>query len=149
MSSSNKKLPVKGLCGRCLLEFIDWRYSQSCWYFRPRFVNYWPSNLLSGSPPPPCPFHVSKYSVYRQCVAGGGGGGGGCWVLLDTIFCWSLTLCIWPDSEPTKLLHHPNWKPRRGEGLRQINTCHKVPLHVNFLRWRYFAFLSISLIFLR
>jgi hypothetical protein len=19
----------------CLIEFIDWRYSQSCWYFRP------------------------------------------------------------------------------------------------------------------
>ncbi len=24
---------VKELCGRCLLEFIDWRYSQSSWYF--------------------------------------------------------------------------------------------------------------------
>jgi hypothetical protein len=24
----------------CLIEFIDWRYSQSCWYFRPSFVNY-------------------------------------------------------------------------------------------------------------
>jgi hypothetical protein len=22
----------------CLLEFIDWRYSQSCWYFRPLCV---------------------------------------------------------------------------------------------------------------
>jgi hypothetical protein len=21
----------------CLIEFIDWRYSQSCWYFRPLF----------------------------------------------------------------------------------------------------------------
>ncbi len=36
---------------RCLIEFIDWRYSQSCWYFRPSFVSYCPSNLLSGSPP--------------------------------------------------------------------------------------------------
>jgi hypothetical protein len=36
-----------------LLVFIDWRYSQSCWYFRPSFVNYRPSNLLSGSPPHP------------------------------------------------------------------------------------------------
>ncbi len=34
-----KNWPVMGLCGRCLLEFIDWRYSQSCWYFRPSFVN--------------------------------------------------------------------------------------------------------------
>ncbi len=41
--------PVKGLCGKCLSEFIDWRYSQSCWYFRPSFVNCFPFNLLSGS----------------------------------------------------------------------------------------------------
>ncbi len=33
----------------CFIEFIDWRYSQSCWYFRPSFVNYCPSNLLSAS----------------------------------------------------------------------------------------------------
>jgi hypothetical protein len=37
----------------CLIEFIDWRYSQSCWNFRPCFVNYSPSNLLSGSPSNP------------------------------------------------------------------------------------------------
>ncbi len=43
----------------------------------------------------------------------------------------SLHLCIWPDSEPTKLLENP--KPRRGGGLRQINTRRKVPLQVNFL----------------
>jgi hypothetical protein len=34
-------------------------------------------------------------------------------------------------------------------GLRQINTCRKVPLQVNFVRWRHIALLSISLIFLR
>jgi hypothetical protein len=38
---------------------------------------------------------------------------------------------IWPDSEPAKLLYHPKQKPRRGWGLRQINTCRKVPLQVN------------------
>ncbi len=26
---------------------------------------------------------------------------------LEIIFCMSFTLCIWPDSEPTKLLDHP------------------------------------------
>jgi hypothetical protein len=32
-----------------LIEFIDLRYSQSCWYlFSTGFVNYFPSNLLSG-----------------------------------------------------------------------------------------------------
>jgi hypothetical protein len=36
----------------------------SCWYFRPSFVNYCPSNFLSGSPPPPLPpFPKSKYSI--------------------------------------------------------------------------------------
>jgi hypothetical protein len=36
--------------------YIDWRYNQSCWYFRTSFVNYCPSNLLSSSPPRPSPF---------------------------------------------------------------------------------------------
>ncbi len=39
-------------------------------FFRPSFVNYCPSNLLTGSPPPSIP--VSKYSIYRQCVVGRG-----------------------------------------------------------------------------
>ncbi len=54
----------------------------------------------------------------------------------------SLTLCIWPDSEPAKLLDQPKQKPRRGGSLRHINTCRKVPLHVNFFRWRHFALVS-------
>ncbi len=45
----------------------------------------------------------------------------------------SFTLCIWPDSEPTKLLDHPIKKLRRGGGLKQINTCRKVPLQAIFL----------------
>jgi hypothetical protein len=57
--SQQKKLTCKGTSrGRCFLEFIDWRYSPSCcMVFRPSFVNYYPSNLLSGSPTPsplPC-----------------------------------------------------------------------------------------------
>jgi hypothetical protein len=31
------------------------------------------------------------------------------------------------------LLYHPKQKPRRRGGLRQINTCHPVPLMVKFL----------------
>ncbi len=34
-----------------LIEFIDRRYSQSCWFFRPSFGYFCPSNLLSSSPP--------------------------------------------------------------------------------------------------
>ncbi len=41
-----KNLHLKGLCGRCLSELRDWRYSQSCWYFRPSFVNCCPSFSL-------------------------------------------------------------------------------------------------------
>ena len=45
-----KKFTCKGTFAAGLLsEFIDWRYSQSCWHFRPSFVNCCLSNLLSGS----------------------------------------------------------------------------------------------------
>jgi hypothetical protein len=47
----------------CLIEFIDWRYSQSCWYFRPLL---WTSAPLTFSlvhlPPSPLPC-VNKYRV--------------------------------------------------------------------------------------
>ncbi len=74
-----KKLTVKVLCGRCLLEFVDWRYSQSCWYFRPSFVNYCPSNLLSGSLPPP--LHPCVKVQCIKTVSGWEGVGAGVWVL--------------------------------------------------------------------
>jgi hypothetical protein len=88
-------LPVKGLCGRCLPEFIDRRDSQSYWYFGHSFMNFCPSIVLSGQLPP---FPVSKYDIYRQCVAGRWGG-----VLSP---CWR------PYSEPIKLLSRPKQKPR-------------------------------------
>ncbi len=57
-----------------LEEFIDWRYSQSCWCFRPSFVNCCPTYLLSGSTLPPLPlFRVNKYTVYTYSVGGGDG----------------------------------------------------------------------------
>jgi hypothetical protein len=61
----------------CLIEFVDWRYSRSCWYFRTSFVNCSPSNLLTGSstPSPPLPC-VNKYRgtcVHTVCNGGGGG----------------------------------------------------------------------------
>ncbi len=94
-----------------LIELIDWRYSQSCWscwLFRPSFVNYCPSNLLSGSPPPPHPSQRQSTDsrIYRQCVPWGGVGVLSCFGD-QSILCTSLTLSLWPDLEPTKLLHHP------------------------------------------
>ena len=104
----------------CLTDFIDWRYSHSWFVFSTQLVSCCPPHgwggtilvycwvlplyytfSLTSSPHPPFP----TYSIYRQCVTVGGGGGG--WNVLWTIFCRSFTLCFWPDSEPTKLLHRP------------------------------------------
>ncbi len=103
-----KKLACKGTLLQVLLEFTDWRYSQPCWYFRPRFANCCPSMVSYPlSPPSLCEQVVYTYT-YAVCKEGG------------------------------EIL-----------GLRQINTCRKVPLQVIFLRWRHFALPSMSLIFLR
>ncbi len=59
-----------------LIEFINWRYSQSCWYFRPLLWTIAP--LPSPWPPPPLPPSQSKRTVYTDSVwlwAGGGMGG--------------------------------------------------------------------------
>jgi hypothetical protein len=95
----------------CLIEFIDWRYRQSCWYFLPPLklaLLY----LLSSSPPPlPC----VKYRLQSiQCVTRGEGIGlcvdcrASRWVILvHSVF----------DQIPTKLLYLPKQKPRRGGAL--------------------------------
>ncbi len=50
-----KKLTCTGTLRQALIRVykLEILYSQSCCYFRPSFVNYCPSNFLSGSPPPP------------------------------------------------------------------------------------------------
>ncbi len=78
-------------------DFIDWRYIVQF----PLYCTF----SLTSSPLPPFPM----YSLYRQCVTCGGVVGG-CWNVLWTIFCRSFTLGFWPDSKPTKLLHHPKQK---------------------------------------
>ncbi len=85
----------------CLIEFIDWRYSQSWWYFRPLL---WPSAVyLFSDPPPPLP----KVNVqYIQTVCGCGG------VLscvVDNILQDFNTLFL-TDSEPKILPHRPKQK---------------------------------------
>jgi hypothetical protein len=41
---NSKDTKIKYRLYWCVIEFIDWRFSQSCWYFRLSFVNYSPSN---------------------------------------------------------------------------------------------------------
>jgi hypothetical protein len=104
----------------CLTDFIDWRYIHSWFVFStPLLWTVAPKEEgsilylctfapllyhLSDLLPPPPPSQCTEYtdSVWL--------GGGGCWNVLWTIFCRSFTLCFWPDSEPTKLLHHPKQK---------------------------------------
>jgi hypothetical protein len=117
-----------------LIEFTDWRYSQSCWYFRPSFVKYCPANPLSNSSPTSSPFQ-SQSTV--QCI--------------QTLCVWERVRVLSPLGDhillefntlfPTRfrtyiiaLPPQPN-KNQGGEGgLRQINTCRNVPLHVNLFR---------------
>ncbi len=91
-----KNWPLKGLCGRCLSEFMN-------------------SALRTVAPLTFCLAQHSHPHPLSQCQSAllntdsvWLGGGGGCW-------------------------DHPKQKARRGGGLRQINTCRKVPLQVNFL----------------
>ncbi len=68
-----KNWPVKGLCSRCLLEFIDLRCRHSCRsYFRPSFVNCCFHPLLSGSTLGPSPLPCESILYFCiQCVREG------------------------------------------------------------------------------
>jgi hypothetical protein len=104
----------------CLIEIINWRYSSVILVFSIQLCEQlplWPSLLFTS------PLPKSKYGTLDTDNV---------WVVLETIFCRSLTLCIWPDSEPTKWTYHPKQIPRRKGGLRQTNTWRKVPLQVFF-----------------
>ena len=108
----------------CLTDFIDWRYIHLWFVFSTQLVNCCPqgrriytllvyccpSTVPSLWPPSPSP-PPNVQNIQTVCDCGWGGGGvRGCWNVLWTIFCRSFTLCFWPDSEPTKLLHHPKQK---------------------------------------
>jgi hypothetical protein len=82
--------------------------------------------------PPHPPFPVSKYNIYRQCVVWR-------WCSEGVESCrdhilqefYTLYLTRFRTNKIARL--HPKQKTRRGGGLRQINTCCKFPIQVNFL----------------
>ncbi len=66
----------------CLIEFRDWRYSQSCWCFRSILWISAPLTFSLVHPPPPFPrpcVNTQKVQgyVFIQCVTGWGRGSGG------------------------------------------------------------------------
>ncbi len=63
----------------CLTEFIDWLYSQSCWYFRPLLKTRYSAPLSIG------------VCIYTVCKRGGGEGIGLCGELLQELCTVYLT----------------------------------------------------------
>ncbi len=57
-----------------LIEFIDWRYIQSCWSFRPLLWTSAPLTFSQVHLPPPPPFPAWKNT--GVCIHGGWGIGG-------------------------------------------------------------------------
>jgi hypothetical protein len=60
-----KKFPVKGLCCRCLLKYIDWRQSVMVGIFDPALWTIAPLTFSLVQPPPPPPCVKVLYSSYR------------------------------------------------------------------------------------
>ncbi len=97
-------------------------------------VNY--SAPLTFSPVhlPPLPPSLCKYISTEVCihtVCKGGGWIGLCGEHIKELYC---TLCMWPDSEPTKLLYHIKQTPGGGGGAQ--TDKHLLPstfILVNFL----------------
>jgi hypothetical protein len=67
-----KKLTCKGTLRQVFIRvyILEWRYSQSCWYFQPSFVNCCPSKLRSGSTLPPTSSLPCVKVQFMQTVCG-------------------------------------------------------------------------------
>ncbi len=99
----------------CLIEFIDWRYCQSCWYFDSALWTIASLTFSLVHLPHPSPFSQSKSTVNIDsvCLARVG----------DVLSCVGDQLAHSVSDQIQnlkKLLVHPKQKPRRGGGLRQI-----------------------------
>ncbi len=85
----------------CLIEFIDGRYCQSCWYFRPLLWTVAPLPSLCYLPHPPS--SRSKVNVqYIQTLCGCGVGGGVLSYVVDHILQEFNTLFLTSTPPQTK-----------------------------------------------
>jgi hypothetical protein len=116
---------LKGRLHWCLVEFTDRATVSHVGIFDPSCELAPPQTFSLVHLPPPFPVWISTGHVFNCTVCHSSGRGSGC---VESIFR-SYTLCIWPDSEPTKLLYRPK-KNLGGEGAsdRYINSCRQVPL---------------------
>jgi hypothetical protein len=120
----------------CLIEFIDWRYSQFRLVFSTQLCEYSLFNILSlYFTPTPTLLPVLKYSIlYRIQKVCAWDGWGVLSCVGDHILQEFNTLFLTRFRTYKIALTPRKQKPRRGGGLRQINTCRKVPLQVIFFR---------------
>ncbi len=90
----------------CLIQFITWRYSQSCWYFRPLLWTSAPLNFSQVHLPPPPPSPHTCVNNRGTCIHSGGIVGLGqintcrrVWYLYWSIFWKSqhLGFCVFID----------------------------------------------------
>ncbi len=65
-----KNWAIKGLCDRCLSEFIDWRYTVMLVFSTHAVLWTVAPQIFSGSTLPPPPFHVYLYTRI-QCLREG------------------------------------------------------------------------------
>ncbi len=108
---------------------VYWLEIQSCWYFRPLL---WTSTPLTFSlvhlPPPPLPVWISTGKCIHA-VYNGEGRGSGCveGIYSTGVICTLYTVYL-TRFRTYKFALPPQTEPRRGGGLRQINTCRQVPV---------------------
>ncbi len=108
ISSYNKNLSVKGLCGRCLSIYLG---------------------PEPHTPPPYTPYECIQYTyLHREGGEGRVEPGRGV-----TVHKAGSKIPTWLTVSPLQCINSDN----------QIITCRKVPLQVNFFRWRHFALVSI------
>jgi hypothetical protein len=130
----------------CLIEFKDWRYSQSYWYFLPLFFHWF------TSPPSPLPcVNKCKGYVFIRCETGGEGIGLcgehlQCTFTVYTVYSTrfrTYTIALLPQgasdrlTPATRSLHRSIFKKSRPLGLgvfidiwsiEEMISCWKIPV---------------------